>query len=61
MACFLGTNGRCRHFQTVAGTRCVLDFVELPSILMEFFLRDHTVVSQFARHYKTGEHAPRRV
>ena len=42
----------------MAGTRCVLDFVELPSILMEFFLRDHAVVSQFATHYATGKPLP---
>lgn len=38
--------GRTR-FQTVAGTRCSLDFVELPSMLMEFFVRDYRVVRHF--------------
>ena len=32
------------QFQTVAGTRCVFDFVELPSILMESFFREPRVV-----------------
>lgn len=45
-------------FQTVAGTRCPLDFVELPSQLFEMYARDYRVVSQFATHYKTGEPIP---
>lgn len=48
-------------FQTVAGTRSALDFVELPSHLLEFFVRDYRVVSQFARHPRTGEPIPRDV
>eukprot|EP00038_Savillea_parva_P008101 m.174753 g.174753 ORF g.174753 m.174753 type:complete len:708 (+) comp13871_c0_seq1:138-2261(+) len=49
--------GRTR-FQTVAGTRCPLDFVELPSQLFEMYVRDYRVVSQFATHHRTGEPIP---
>jgi len=42
-----------------AGVRSPVDFVETPSTLMEFFLKDYRVVSRFARHYLTGEPIPR--
>lgn len=39
----------------LSGTRCLADFVELPSVLMEKFSNDPRVLCEIAKHYQTGE------
>ncbi|PVU95079.1 hypothetical protein BB561_002040 [Smittium simulii] len=42
-------------YQNISGTRCPIDFVELPSILMESFVSSYKVLNTFARNYESGQ------
>ena len=44
--------------QVVSGTRCPTDFAELPSVLMESFAADASVLGLFARHWESGAALP---
>ncbi|WVN85278.1 uncharacterized protein L203_100423 [Cryptococcus depauperatus CBS 7841] len=46
------------EFHNVSGTRCATDFVELPSIFMEFFVSSPQILATFATHFSTGEPLP---
>ena len=45
-------------FQHTSGTRVVMDFVEVPSVLMEFFANSSQVLGVIGRHFQTDEHVP---
>ncbi|KAI1921567.1 Mitochondrial intermediate peptidase [Ophidiomyces ophidiicola] len=48
----------CTDLQSISGTRCATDFVELPSVLMESFATSPEVLSLYARHWETNEPLP---
>jgi peptidyl-dipeptidase Dcp len=45
-------------YSTLAGTNVLSDFVELPSQLMEHWLRQPEVLKEYATHHETGEAIP---
>jgi intermediate peptidase len=45
-------------YQHISGTRVAMDFVEVPSILMEYFSKMPSVLQDIGKHYKTGERIP---
>ncbi|KAI8612912.1 hypothetical protein BC830DRAFT_1134602 [Chytriomyces sp. MP71] len=45
-------------YQHISGTRCALDFVEVPSNILESFARDPDVLKAIGVHYRTGEPVP---
>ncbi|KAJ3229874.1 Mitochondrial intermediate peptidase [Chytriomyces hyalinus] len=45
-------------YQHISGTRCALDFVEVPSNILESFARDNDVLKAIGIHYATGEKVP---
>lgn len=49
-----GLFSKCKY-SSMSGTSVARDFVELPSQLMENWLREPMWLKSFARHYKTGE------
>lgn len=49
--------GRTKY-QHVTGTRMTTDLVEVPSILMEYYVWNPTILGQVGRHYRSGKRLP---
>ena len=45
-------------FQHLSGTRAAMDWIEVPSTLLEHFFKDARVAEGFMRHVRTGEPLP---
>ncbi|HLL17229.1 MAG TPA: M3 family metallopeptidase, partial [Rubrivivax sp.] len=46
------------QFERLSGTQVLVDFIEFPSQLFEFWMREPEVLQRHARHYRTGEPMP---
>jgi peptidyl-dipeptidase Dcp len=46
------------RYPSLGSLQVAWDLVELPSLLNEFWLRDHELLARFARHHATGEPMP---
>lgn len=46
------------RYRTLAGTATVLDFVEFPSMMNEYWLETPELLTRFARHHETGAPMP---
>jgi peptidyl-dipeptidase Dcp len=46
------------HYERLAGTQVLRDFVELPSQIFEHWLSEPEVLKRHARHFRTGEPIP---
>jgi len=53
-----GLLSKC-HYQSISGTNVFWDFVELPSQLMENWIKEKEGLDLFAKHYETNEPIPK--